>query len=124
MAENKQLISVSFTALLRTLKSDSKIINLIYKIPAVNDGEKDKDNNNITNYLEFNRDRILDFAQKNYENLVETLTNISISSAVTSSNTTLSLPSSSSFSGSYNQNNTFRIEKTETFHNGKGDITD
>jgi len=124
LAENKQLISVSFTALLRTLKSDSKIINLIYKIPAVNDGEKDKDNNNITNYLEFNRDRILDFAQKNYENLVETLTNISISSAVTSSNTTLSLPSSSSFSGSYNQNNTFRIEKTETFHNGKGDITD
>lgn len=124
MAENKQLISVSFTALLRTLKSDSKIINLIYKIPAVNDGEKDKDNNNITNYLEFNRDKILDFAQKNYENLVETLTNISISSAVTSSNTTLSLPSSSSFSGSYNQNNTFRIEKIETFHNSKGDITD
>jgi len=124
LAENKQLISVSFTALLRTLKSDSKIINLIYKIPAVNDGEKDKDNNNITNYLEFNRDKILDFAQKNYENLVETLTNISISSAVTSSNTTLSLPSSSSFSGSYNQNNTFRIEKIETFHNSKGDITD
>jgi len=124
LAENKQLISVSFTALLRTLKSDSKIINLIYKIPAVNDGEKDKDNNNITNYLEFNRDKILDFAQKNYENLVETLTNISISSAVTSSNTTLSLPSSSSFSGSYNQNNTFRIEKIETFHNSKDDITD
>ena len=90
----------------------------------MNDGEKDKDNNNITNYLEFNRDKILDFAQKNYENLVETLTNISISSAVTSSNTTLSLPSSSSFSGSYNQNNTFRIEKIETFHNSKGDITD
>jgi hypothetical protein len=85
LAENKQLISVSFTALLRTLKSDSKIINLIYKIPAVNDGEKDKDNNNITNYLEVNKDRILNLAEKNYENLVEALTNNAISNTAASS---------------------------------------
>ncbi len=38
-----------------------------------------KDNNiNITKYLEFNKDRILDLAEKNYENLVEALTNDAI----------------------------------------------
>jgi hypothetical protein len=66
--------------------------------PAANNGEQHKnDNNNIKKYLEFNRDRILDFAQKNYENLVEVFTNNAINSAVTSSsNPTSSVPQSSS----------------------------
>ena len=100
MAENKQLISVSFTALLQTLKSDSKIINLIYKIPAVNDGEQYKDNNNnTTKYFESNKDRILNLGEKNYENLLEALTKNAIDTA--SSNPTLSSPQSSSMFPGY-----------------------
>jgi hypothetical protein len=36
------------------------------------------DNNNIINYLEFNTDSILDLSEKNYEHLVELLTNNAI----------------------------------------------
>jgi hypothetical protein len=61
----------------------------------VNNGEQYKDNNNIVKYLESNKDSILGLAEKNYENLVEVLTNDSISSAVTSSNPKSSLPQSS-----------------------------
>ena len=44
--------------------------------PAANNGEQHKnDNNNIKKYLEFNRDSIIDLAEKNYENLVQVLTN-------------------------------------------------
>ena len=58
------------------------MVKLIQNIPSANDGEQHKDNNNnITNYLEANKDTILAFAEKNYENLVETLTNNAISSA-------------------------------------------
>ena len=46
LSENKQVISVAFTALLQTLKSDPQIINIIYKIMTANDGEQQKDNNN------------------------------------------------------------------------------
>ena len=96
--------------------------------PAANNGEQHKnDNNNIKKYLEFNRDRILDFAQKNYENLVEVFTNNAINSAVTSSsNPTISLPSpsSSTFSAPPDQSDIYGIEKSESFHNNKGDIAD
>jgi hypothetical protein len=70
--------------------------NLVYNIPTTaNDGEQYKDNN-ITKYLESNKSNILGIAEKNYENLVEALTNDSISSAVTSSsNPKSSLPQSS-----------------------------
>jgi uncharacterized protein (DUF3084 family) len=72
LSENKQVISVSLTALLQTLKSDPQMINIIYKILTANDGEqhKDNNNNNITKYLEINKDIIIYLAEKNYENLV------------------------------------------------------
>ena len=73
------------------------MVNIIYKILAANDGEQHNDNNdNAIKYLELNKTRILDLSEKNYENVVETLTNDSIANA--SSNPTLSLPSSSSAS--------------------------
>jgi hypothetical protein len=72
--------------------------NLIYNIPTTNDGEQHKDdNNNIKKYLEFNKDSVSDLAQKNYEKLVEALTNDSNSKpATSSSNPSLSQPQSSS----------------------------
>ena len=48
-----------------------------------NDGKQynDTNNNNIINYLEFNRNRLLDLAKKNDENLVEALINNAIDTA-------------------------------------------
>jgi hypothetical protein len=101
--------------------------NLVYNIPTTaNDGEQYKDNN-ITKYLESNKSNILGIAEKNYENLVEALTNDSISSAATSSSDpTLSLRSSSSstFLSPSNQSDIYRIEEAESFRNSKGDIAD
>jgi hypothetical protein len=71
---------------------------------------------------------LLYLTEKNYENLVEALTNDSISSvaAPSSSNPTLSLPSSSSIFDldAHNQSDAYRIEEPEDFHNSKGDIAD
>jgi hypothetical protein len=65
-------------------------------------------------------------ADNYYENIVEVLTNNAIASAAaSSSNPTLSLPSSSRFnSDPYNQNDIYRKEEPESFDNGKGDIAD
>ena len=100
LSDNKMLISTAFAAMIQTLKADPQMVNLIQNILCANDGEQHKDNNiNITNYLEFNKDMILALTEKNYENLIEALTNDSISSAaVYSSNSMLSLPQSSSSS--------------------------
>jgi hypothetical protein len=99
------------------------LVKLIQNIPSANDVEQHKDNNNsITKYLESNKDKILDLAKKNYENLVEALTNNAIATA--SSNPTLSSSLSSPFVDSYNQSDTYRIEHTESFPNSKGDIAD
>ena len=58
LAENKQLISVSFLVLIQTLKADPQMVKLIYNTPARNNGEQLKnDDNNIKKYPEFNRDR-------------------------------------------------------------------
>ena len=125
LSENKQVISISFTALIQTLKSDPQMINVIYNILTANDGEQHEDNNNnnnITKYLESNKDSILDLAKKNYENLVDSLTNYSIADA--SSNSTLSLPLSSTFSTLPNQSDIYRIEKSENYHNNQGDIAE
>lgn len=60
--------------------------------------------------------------EKNYENLVEALTNDTVSKAgVSPSNPTLSLPSSS-FLGPSDQSHTYKTEKEEMFHNSKGHI--
>jgi F0F1-type ATP synthase gamma subunit len=98
LSENKQIISLSFAALIQTLKADPQMVKLIHDMLSANDGKQYKDNyNNITKYLELNKERILNLDEKNYENLVETLTNDSISgAAASSSNLTISLPSSSS----------------------------
>jgi hypothetical protein len=66
-------------------------------------------------------------AEKNYENLVEALTNNAINAAFTPSlNPILSLPqSSSTFNvGPDNQSDIFRKEDPGNYHNNKGDIAD
>ena len=65
-------MSVAFSALHQMLKSDPKMINIIYKILTTNDREQYKDNNNNDSAINiFNpiNDNILDFAEKHYENL-------------------------------------------------------
>jgi hypothetical protein len=74
LSENKKLISISFVALIQTIKADSQMVKLIQNIPSANDGEQNKDNTTLK-YLEFNKDRIIDLSKKNYENLVEALAN-------------------------------------------------
>jgi hypothetical protein len=74
LSENKKLISISFVALIQTIKADSQMVKLIQNIPSANDGEQNKDNTTVK-YLEFNKDRIIDLSKKNYENLVEALAN-------------------------------------------------
>jgi hypothetical protein len=127
LSENRKLISISFVALIQTLKDDPQMVRLIQNMPNANDSEQYKDNNNIAKYLESNKDSILSLAEKNYENLIEVLTNDAIkTAAVSSSNPTLSLSqSSSTFSNLSTQSDTYRIEKSESFHNNsKGDIAD
>jgi hypothetical protein len=129
LAENKKLISISFVALIQTLKADPQMVKLIQNMPSANDGEQYKDNNiNIIKYLEVNKDSILYLTEKHYENLVEALTNDSISNGTTSSsNPTLSLPqssSSSTFPNLSTQSDTYGIKESETYHNIKGDIAD
>jgi hypothetical protein len=46
LANNKELISISFVALIQTIKTDPQMVNLIQNIPSANDGEQHKDNDN------------------------------------------------------------------------------
>jgi hypothetical protein len=86
LSDNKILISTAFAVLLQTLKTDPQMVKLIQNMPNANDGEQHKDdNNNITKYLESNKDKILDLAEKNYENLIEALTNNAIGADASSS---------------------------------------
>jgi len=127
LAENKQVISISFVALIQTLKDDPEMVKLIQNITGANDDEQYKDNHiNITQYFESIKDRILNLGEKNYENLVEALTNNAIDTAASSpSNPASSLPQSlSTFSNLSNQSNIYRIKEAESFHNNKGDIAD
>jgi hypothetical protein len=103
------------------------MVKLIQNIPSANDGEqyKDNNNNNIVKYLEFNKDCILNLSEKNYQNLVETLTKNAIDTASSSPNYTLSLPQPSpTIPNLSNQSDTYRKEESEDFHNSKGDIAD
>jgi hypothetical protein len=126
LSENKKLISISFVALIQTIKADPQMVKLILNMPSANDGEQYKDNNNnIANYLDANKDSLLNLAEKNYENLVEALTNNVMHTAANSSyNPTLSLPQSSTFTSSFDQSDIYRTEKSQDFHNSKGDIAD
>jgi len=125
LSENKQVLSVALTALLQTLKSDPQMMNIVYKILTANNGEQHEDNNNdnAIKYLESNKDKILDLAEKNYENLVEALTNNAI--AIASSNPKPALPTSSSiFLNTSTLNNIFRIEESEIYDSHNGDIAE
>ena len=128
LSENKQLISVAFTALLQTLTSDPQLINIIYKILTSNDREQHKDNSNdnVTKYLESNKDIILDLAEKHFDNLVEGLTNNALNTATASPSPTLTLspPSSSGFPNLSNQSHKYGIEESEIYYNSRGDIAD
>jgi hypothetical protein len=97
--------------------------NLIYNMSATPDDrghDNNNDDNNVIKYLELNKTGILDLSEKNYENVVEALTNDSIANAY--SNPTLSLPSTSStFSDPFDQNGIYRKEEPEGFHNNKGE---
>ncbi len=127
LANNKQLISISFVALIQTLKDDPEMVKLIQNMPSANDGEQYKDNDNsITKYLEVNKDSILYLTEKHYENLVEALANNVINTNANSSyNPKLSLSqSSSTFPNLSTQSDTYRIEDPEGFHNSKDDIAD
>jgi hypothetical protein len=98
LANNKQLISISFVALIQTLKDDPEMVKLIQNITGTNDDEQYKDNYiNIIQYFESNKDRILNLGEKNYQNVVEALTNNAMEATTYASpNPTLSLPQSSS----------------------------
>ena len=124
LSENKQVILLSFTALLQTLKNDPEMVKLIQNITGANDGEQHKDNHiNITQYFESNRDRIMNLGEKNYENLVEALTNNAIDIVATSSISSMLEPSST-FLGPCPQTYIHRVEESEGFHNNEGDIAD
>ncbi|HKG30944.1 MAG TPA: hypothetical protein VKA91_06700, partial [Nitrososphaeraceae archaeon] len=114
LSDAKKLVSISFVALLQTLKNDPEMVKIIQNMPSANDGEH-KDNNNIVKYLQSNKDSILDLAEKNYESLVEALTNNAINSAASSSNFTLSLSSSSTFPNLSNQHDMDRNDNSESF---------
>jgi type II secretory ATPase GspE/PulE/Tfp pilus assembly ATPase PilB-like protein len=64
------------------------MVKLIQNKPSANDSEQEKDNN-ITKYLESNKDILLDLAKKNYENLVEALINNAIDNAANASSSDL-----------------------------------
>ncbi|HKG89931.1 MAG TPA: hypothetical protein VKA95_16555 [Nitrososphaeraceae archaeon] len=54
--KNEKLISVSFTAVIQTLRANPQMGSLIYSIPSANNSQQDKDNsNNITKCLESNK---------------------------------------------------------------------
>ena len=125
LSEKRVLISISFAAVIQTLKDNPQVVNLIQNRAGANDGEQCKDNHiNITQYFESNKVSLLDLAEKNFENLVEVLTNNAIDTAAdASSNPGSSLPqSSSTLPNLSNQSDTYRIEKSENYHNSKGDI--
>jgi hypothetical protein len=70
----------------------------------------------------FSRVSLLHLAENDYENLVEVLTNDTISTAdVSPSNPALSLPSSS-FLVTSDQSDIYKTEKEKMFHNNKGDL--
>jgi hypothetical protein len=102
---------------------------LIQNIRSTNDGEQHKNNTNIVKYLESNKESILGLAKKNYENLVDVLTNSAknaVSASSSSLNPTLSLLQSSSptFPNLSDQSDNYRIEESEIYYNSKGDIAD
>ena len=125
LSDNKILISISFVALIQTIKADPQMVKLIQNIPSANDGEQHTDdNNNIAKYIGSNKDRILALTEKNYENLVEVFTNNVINTAPAASSSSNSSLSPTFNFVTWNQSDVYRIEESENFHDSKGDIAD
>ena len=59
VSENKKLISISFAALIQTLKADPQMVKLIQNIASANDGKPNDNIHNITKFIEVNKDRIM-----------------------------------------------------------------
>jgi len=70
-------------ALIQTIKADPQMVNLIYSISNRNNGEQY--NNNAIKYLESNKNILSDLPEKNYQSLVEVLTNDSINTTPSTS---------------------------------------
>ncbi|MDQ3983957.1 MAG: hypothetical protein M3222_02245 [Thermoproteota archaeon] len=51
LSENKQVISLSFVALIQTLKADPQMVKLIQNIPTANDGKHDDNSKTSSNTL-------------------------------------------------------------------------
>ena len=68
----------------------------------------------------------MNLGEKNYQNLVEVLTDGAINNATHASlNSLFFLPQSSdTFPGLSNQSDTYKVKRSEIFHNSKGDITE
>jgi uncharacterized membrane protein YvbJ len=102
------------------------MVNSIYAILLTNVNDRrhndNDDNDNAIKYLESNKDNSLDLAEKNYENLVEALTDNAIATVATSISSVLQ--ASSTFLGPYPQTYIHRIEEPENFHNSEGDIAE
>ena len=65
LSEKRILISISFAAVIQTLKADTQMIKLIQNIAGANDDKQHKDNHkNITQYFESSKDRILNLGGK------------------------------------------------------------
>lgn len=126
LSNNKIHISTAFAAIIQTLRTDPQMVNLINSIPInANNGEQHKDNNNNSiECIEANKDRLLDLAEKHYENVVEVLTDNAISSAAATSSTdptsSLLSQSSSTLPNLSNQEDIHSIEDPERFRNSKG----
>jgi hypothetical protein len=75
----------------------------------------------LSNTLNPTKNTFLDLAEKNYENLVEALTNNSFANA-SSNPKPASPPSSSIFLNPYTQSYIFRIEESDTYHNSTEDV--
>jgi hypothetical protein len=124
LSENRKLISISFAALIQTIKTDPQMVKVIQNIPGANDGEQHKDNDNsIAQYLEFNKNSILNLAEKNYQNLLEVLANNTLNAAA-ASNPISSLRQPSTFANLSNQIDTYKIEEPDTHHNSNGNIVE
>jgi|ERR687896_41066 hypothetical protein len=127
LSENKQVISVSFAALIQSLKADPEMVNSIYTISLTNANNRryndNDDNDNAIKYFESNKDNLLDLAEKNYENLIELLTNNVMNTAAASSLSNSSLSPKFNF-GTWNQSDTYKIEESESHNNSKGGISD
>ena len=118
LSENRKIISISFVALIQTIKTDPQMVKLIQNISRPNGGEQHKDNHTIINqYFECNKDSILCLTEKHYQNLVEAFTKNVMNNAAASPSSL-----SSAFSSSFTQSDTNRIEEQEGFHFTKGDM--